>query len=72
MPRTPEVASFEKYGDYPVSFSNGTVGVSVPLFSLAASGDCTLPVSLSYHTSGIRVGDVSGRVGTGWTLNAGG
>lgn len=72
MPRTPEVASFERYGDYPIGYNNGTVGINVPLFNFALYGGFSLPVGLSYHSSGIKITDVSGRVGTGWTLNAGG
>ena len=69
MPRTHEVSSFEKYGDYPVCFCNGTVGVSVPLFNLVASGNCTLPVSLSYHTSGILFGRYDGRSAVEFSLD---
>jgi hypothetical protein len=71
-PRTPDVAALEKFGDYPVGYNTGTVGINVPLFSFSLSEGCTLPISLSYHSSGIKITDVSGRVGAGWTFIAGG
>jgi YD repeat-containing protein len=72
MPRTPEVAALEKFGDYPVGYNTGTVNISVPFFNLSLGNYGNLPISISYHSSGIKLSDVSGRVGVGWALNAGG
>ena len=72
IPSSPTVASIEKFGNYPITYNTGTVGVSVDLYSFSLGKGLNVDVQLSYHTSGIKVEDVSGRVGTGWTLFAGG
>lgn len=71
IPPTPDVAALGKYGEYPVATNYGTVPVSIPLFELK-SGDITVPISISYHTSGIKVNEEASSVGLGWTLITGG
>jgi len=71
-PRTPSVSALEKFGDYPIGYNTGTVSIGVPLFNFALDKGVALNISLDYHSSGIKVSDVCGRVGTGWALNAGG
>ena len=72
IPRTPDVAAMEKFGEYPIGYNTGTVDISVPLYHFSLNSTLNLDVTLNYHSSGIRVDDMSGRVGTGWVLNAGG
>lgn len=72
FPRTPNVAALEKFGDYPVGYHTGTVNVSVPIFQFQLSNTLTLPISIDYHTSGIKVEELPSSVGLGWALNAGG
>lgn len=72
IPRTPSVSALEKFGDYPIGYNTGTVSIGVPLFNFALDKGVALNISLDYHSSGIKVSDVCGRVGTGWALNAGG
>src|SRR5690606_28032886 len=55
----------------PVNPSTGIPQISVPLYVIESS-QLSYPISLSYHASGIKVEDVAGPVGTGWSLNAGG
>jgi YD repeat-containing protein len=62
---------FQKYGDYPVGDFTGIPDINIPLYTIK-EGDITLPISLSYHASGIKPTDVNGFVGLGWSLNAGG
>jgi len=59
--------SLAKFAITPVSLHNGTANVGVPICNLTG-----VDVSINYQTSGIRVQDVAGPVGLGWTLNAGG
>jgi len=71
IPPSPTSVQFQRYGDYPVSYFNGLADISIPIFTIK-EGDITVPITLSYHGSGTRVADVSGFVGLGWTLEAGG
>lgn len=71
IPSSPESSSLGKYGSYPVSPYTGVPSISIPLYELKA-GEISLPISLNYHASGIRVDDISSWVGLGWSLNAGG
>ena len=68
---SPQAAAFARYGEYPVSHATGVPQIEIPLYTLD-TGDYQLPLSLSYHASGIKALDVSGPVGLGWVLNAGG
>ncbi len=67
----PNAASLGRYGDVPVSYFTGVPNISIPIHTVQ-SGPLSLPVSLSYHAGGIRVGEPVSWVGTGWSLNAGG
>ncbi len=70
-PISPTPASLGKYGDIPVSPHTGVPDISIPIYTFQ-EGALTVPVSLSYHASGIRVEEVASWVGLGWALNAGG
>jgi hypothetical protein len=67
----PNVAALAKYADYPVSFYTGVPEISVPIYTLT-DGAINIPISLSYHASGIRVSENASWVGLGWALNPGG
>ena len=71
LPPTPQAANFMRYGEIPVSLSAGVPDISIPLFTIECDG-YKLPISISYHASGIKVDDVASCVGLGWVLNAGG
>lgn len=68
---TPNAASFDKFIDNPVSLYNGSVDVSIPVYTLK-DGDIELPITLRYNTSGIKVNEEASWVGLGWNLNVGG
>jgi|TARA_R110001599_G_scaffold150929_3_gene335326 RHS repeat-associated protein len=68
---SPTAASIKKFEDYPISYATGVPQISIPLY-VASSRKLSIPISLSYHASGIRVEEVPGWVGSGWSLNAGG
>lgn len=67
----PNAAALGKYIDYPVSYFTGTPNISIPLYDLR-DGAAHLPITLSYHSGGIKVSELASWVGLGWALNAGG
>ncbi len=68
VPVSPEAAAMEKYQSYPVDYCTGVPNITIPLYEIVA-GEITIPVSLSYHASGLKPKERSGLAGTGWTLN---
>jgi hypothetical protein len=70
-PPSPEAASFSKYGNYQVNLFTGIPDISIPLYEIKI-GDLSVPITLNYHSSGIKVSDIASRVGLGWDLQAGG
>jgi len=68
---SPNAAALTKFSDVPVSPYTGTADVTVPIYTIQAKG-ISVPVSISYHTGGIKLKEEAGWVGLGWALNAGG
>ncbi|MBR6416062.1 MAG: hypothetical protein IKS22_08160 [Bacteroidales bacterium] len=68
---SPEAAAMTRYADTPVSYCLGQTEVTIPLYELK-SRSITLPIYLSYDSSGVKVDAVSGPAGLNWTLMAGG
>jgi hypothetical protein len=71
IPPTPTAAALGRYGEIPVSHTSGVPNIEIPVFTLQ-EGKINLPISFSYHASGIKVQDVATPSGLGWVLNAGG
>ena len=71
VPLSPNAAEYAKYGNIPVSESTGTPNISIPIYEIN-TGKIIVPISLSYHASGIQVAQKATWVGLGWSLNAGG
>ena len=67
----PEASALNKFIDIPVSYYTGTPNISAPIFSLNTQ-ELSLPISLNYHASGLKVAEPASWVGAGWVLNAGG
>jgi len=70
-PKSPNSTEFGKYGDYPVNLYSGLPEISIPLYTVQ-SGGISIPITLSYHASGIKVDDAPGWVGAGWSINTAG
>lgn len=68
---SPTAASLGEYVDIPVSLYAGLPEIDIPIYEIDL-GNYKLPVSLSYHASGIRIVQEASWVGLGWALNAGG
>lgn len=71
FPQSPTAAELGKFGSYPVNLSTGLPQISIPLYTVQ-SGDITIPITLKYHASGIKVSQTSSWVGLGWSLDTGG
>jgi hypothetical protein len=71
MPPSPNSSAFAKYGDWPVSLYTGVPNISVPVTTLKGR-TASVPITLSYHAAGNKVGDIASWVGLGWSLSAGG
>jgi hypothetical protein len=67
VPSSPEAALLGRFGDIPVGYYTGTSNISIPLYSIKENG-IEIPISLSYHGSGIKVADEATWVGLGWSL----
>ncbi len=71
IPPSPNAAALGKYVEWPVDLNTGTPHISIPLYELKGR-TLNVPISLNYHASGIKVGEVASWVGLGWTLETGG
>jgi len=71
FPNSPNATAFAKYGNYPVNFFSGLPDISIPLYTIE-SGGLKMPITLSYHASGIKVSDVASWAGLGWSINTAG
>jgi hypothetical protein len=71
VPPTPQASSLGRFGSYPVSHYTGIPDIQIPLYEIIA-GDLKVPVSLNYHSSGIKVTDRASWAGLGWSLQCGG
>ena len=68
---SPTAASLAKHGDIPVSLYTGTPNIDIPLYVVEGK-TLRLPITLRYHASGVKVEEIAGWVGLGWSLDAGG
>ncbi|MBW1295236.1 hypothetical protein [Aquimarina litoralis] len=71
IPNAPEAEAFVKYGDIPLNHFTGTPSISVPICQVAGKR-FSLPISMTYDASGIKVNQLATNVGLGWNLNYGG
>lgn len=71
VPPAPNAAALAQYADIPVSKYSGVPNISIPVYTINTGG-YQLPISVSYHASGIKAQQEASSVGLGWALNAGG
>lgn len=71
IPPAPNASEIGKYGTIPVGTLTGIPDISFPLYEIK-SGSLKLPITLSYHASGIQANQKSTDVGLGWCVMAGG
>ncbi|SHN46179.1 hypothetical protein [Chitinophaga sp. CF418] len=70
IPLPPNAAELFKYNSIPVSPMTGVPDISYPIYEIN-TGKIKLPVTLSYHASGIKVSQRATWVGLGWSLMPG-
>ena len=71
MPPSPEPASVVKYADVPFTHSTGMAEYNVPFYTLQGR-ELSIPIGLHYASGGIKLDEIAGVAGLGWTLQAGG
>lgn len=71
VPASPNAASLGTYGYFDNSLYTGSLGLSIPLYSINLDGK-DFPINLSYHSNGTKVAQEASWVGLGWVLNVGG
>jgi len=69
--KSPDAGQLSKHIDIPASTYSGTFGVDIPIYNIKID-DYSLPISLKYHASGIKVKEIASKIGLGWTLSVGG
>lgn len=71
VPPSPEAAAFAKAGTYDVGPFTGKPDVQIPIYTIKTRS-LSVPISLSYDETGIRVDNIASWVGMNWSLVAGG
>ena len=71
IPPSPNPASLIKDVNIPINLYTGVPQINIPLFEVK-SKNLTIPISLNYNASGIKVQEIASWTGLGWTFNAGG
>jgi RHS repeat-associated protein len=63
--------SFSQFVDVPVSHFTGTAQLGIS-FGTVEEGPLRVSLGLSYHSTGLKVGELASDVGAGWMLTGGG
>lgn len=71
LPPPPNAAAIAKHSALTLNKNTGVPNINIPLYAVSSRG-LSVPVSLSYSSSGIKVDEIASRAGMGWVLNAGG
>ena len=71
LPPSPEPASAVKYVDVPFNHSLGRAELDIKVYTVRGR-ELIIPIELLYSSGGIRLEEVAGVAGLGWTLSAGG
>ena len=72
LPSSPQAAGVSRYFSSDIAYSTGSAQISVPIYTLAGH-ELSVPIGLRYSSgSGIKLDEVAGVAGLGWTLEAGG
>lgn len=69
--QAPQTQDFVRYGNNPVNLCEGTVGISIPVYTYK-DNDFEIPLTLEYASGGFVANKQTGILGQGWYLNTGG
>ncbi len=70
-PKSPTTGALLKYLDFSSSGNSGAPDISIPIYEIKA-GALSLPISINYNSTGIKVADEAGNIGLNWNLIVGG
>ncbi|OJW55197.1 MAG: hypothetical protein BGO55_03925 [Sphingobacteriales bacterium 50-39] len=56
-----------RFGEVPIGFYTGSADISIPIYTIKEDG-IEIPITLHYHSSGVKVEDQATNVGLGWSL----
>jgi YD repeat-containing protein len=65
---SPQAQIFEKYMNHEISEYNGLPSIEIPLYEIETNG-LKIPITLSYHASGVKFMAFDGDIGAGWSIN---
>ncbi len=71
IPPAPNAAKIAQFIEMPTSLYTGSQTLSVPLHTIEFDG-VSIPISINYHSGGIRANEDASMVGLGWALNTAG
>ncbi len=72
LPSSPQAAGVSRYISSDIAYATGSAQISIPIYTLAGH-ELSVPIGLEYSSgSGIKLDEVAGVAGLGWTLRAGG
>lgn len=71
FPPSAETAALIKHVDIPINYSTGVIKYDIPIHTIKLK-DLSIPITLSYQSSGFKPNDVASDTGLGWDLSGGG
>ncbi len=69
LPPSPEVAALKSNADFSISHFTGQPLIDLPIYEIK-EGSLSVPISIKYRGGGIKVMEVPGIIGLGWSLMA--
>lgn len=71
LPPAPNASAIIKHAAISLNKNTGSPTINIPLFTIKGT-KLSVPMSIGYSSTGIKVDEIASRVGMGWALNAGG
>jgi len=68
---SPNASTLWRFDEIPISLFTGLPSIHIPLHTFT-QGDLQIPITLSYHASGVQLDQHPGWTGLNWNLSAGG